>query len=151
MVAISQLNVEAANVFNIQWTAYMIFAVLIGGIGSIEGPIIGSIIFIVLQQTLSQYNAWYLVLLGSLAIVMAIWVRGGLWSFLTSKVPIHLFPVQYLWRNEEGATMRQGVSRLIFGPVKTAPPTLARSSPAGPPRPPRLPSQETPPPSRNEP
>jgi branched-chain amino acid transport system permease protein len=151
MVAISQLNVEAATVFNIQWTAYMIFAVLIGGIGSIEGPIIGSIIFIVLQQTLSQYNAWYLVLLGSLAIVMAIWVRGGLWSFLTSKVPIHLFPVQYLWRNEEGATMRQGVSRLIFGPVKTAPPTLARSSPAGPPRPPRLPSQETPPPSRNEP
>lgn len=119
MVAISQLNVQAANVFNVQWTAYMIFAVLIGGIGSIEGPIIGSIVFIVLQQTLAQYNAWYLIGLGSLAIIMAIWVQGGAWSVITSKVPIQLFPVRYLWRNLDGETERHGVMRWLVGPVKT--------------------------------
>jgi branched-chain amino acid transport system permease protein len=128
MVAISQLNVQAANVFNIQWTAYMIFAVLIGGIGSIEGPIVGSIVFIVLQQTLAQYNAWYLIILGSLAIVMAIWVRGGLWSLLTSKLPVHLFPVQYLLRNEPNATLRRGLPRLLAGPVKAPPSTRSRSN-----------------------
>jgi branched-chain amino acid transport system permease protein len=121
MVAISQLNVEAANVFNVQWTAYMIFAVLIGGIGSIEGPIVGSIVFIVLQQTLAQYNAWYLILLGAVAIVMAIWVRGGIWGTLTRIVPLHLFPVRYLWRNEQGQVTRSGLARHILGPVKQSP------------------------------
>jgi branched-chain amino acid transport system permease protein len=119
MVAISQLNVQAANVFNVQWTAYMIFAVLIGGIGSIEGPIIGSVIFIVLQQTLAQYNAWYLIGLGSVAIVMAIWVRGGIWSFVTSRVPVQLFPVGYLWRNRDDEIERHGVMRVLLGAVKT--------------------------------
>jgi branched-chain amino acid transport system permease protein len=119
LVAISQLNVQSANVFNVQWTAYMIFAVLIGGIGSIEGPIIGSVIFIVLQQTLAQYNAWYLIGLGSVAIVMAIWVRGGVWSLLTSKIPVQLFPVGYLWRNRDGESERHGVRRLLLGPIKT--------------------------------
>lgn len=131
MVAISQLNVQAANVFNIQWTAYMIFAVLIGGIGSIEGPIIGSVIFIVLQQALAQYNAWYLIGLGSVAIVMAIWVRGGVWSFLTAKVPVQLFPVSYLWRNRDGETERHGMMRLLIGPVKTGPAAAAATSSGG--------------------
>ncbi|HVC22421.1 MAG TPA: branched-chain amino acid ABC transporter permease [Candidatus Dormibacteraeota bacterium] len=100
IIAISQLDVQAANVFDIQWTAYMIFAVLIGGMGTVEGPIIGSIVFIVLQQTLSQYNGWYLVLVGALAMAVAIWVRGGLWGFWTSRSSFRLFSVGYYLNGE---------------------------------------------------
>ncbi|MGA7362443.1 MAG: branched-chain amino acid ABC transporter permease [Candidatus Dormiibacterota bacterium] len=95
VIAISQLDVQAVNVFNIQWTAYMIFAVLIGGMGSIEGPLIGAIIFIVLQQTLSQFNGWYLVLVGALAMVVAIWVRGGIWGFWADRSSFRIFSVGY--------------------------------------------------------
>ena len=95
IIAISQLEVEPGNVFNVQWTAYMIFAVLIGGLGTIEGPVIGAIIFFVLQQTLANYDVWYLIILGSVAMAMAIWVRQGLWGLVISRVPVHFFPVGY--------------------------------------------------------
>ncbi|MGO8264512.1 branched-chain amino acid ABC transporter permease, partial [Rhizobium ruizarguesonis] len=32
------------------WTAYVIFIVVIGGIGTIEGPILGVLVFFVLQN-----------------------------------------------------------------------------------------------------
>jgi hypothetical protein len=42
----------------------MIFATIIGGMGTIEGPILGTIIFFVLQQTLASYGTWYFIILG---------------------------------------------------------------------------------------
>jgi branched-chain amino acid transport system permease protein len=94
LLAISQLNVQATNVYSVQWSAYMIFVVLIGGIGTLEGPIIGTIVFFVLQQTLSQYGAWYLIVLGSVAVVMAVWARQGLWGLL-DRWGVRIFPVGY--------------------------------------------------------
>ena len=66
--------------FSVQWTAEMAFAVIIGGIGTIEGPIVGTIVYMVLQQTLQSYNAWYLIVLGIVAIVIALFARRGLWG-----------------------------------------------------------------------
>jgi branched-chain amino acid transport system permease protein len=94
LLAISQLNVQPNNVYGVQWSAYMIFVVLIGGIGTLEGPIIGTIVFFVLQQTLADQGAWYLIILGSLAVVMAVWARRGLWGLL-DRWGLRLFPVGY--------------------------------------------------------
>ena len=41
----------------VDWTAYVIFIVVIGGIGTIEGPIIGVIVFLVLQNLLADHGA----------------------------------------------------------------------------------------------
>lgn len=130
MIAISQLNVEPGNVFSVQWTAYMIFAGLIGGYGTIEGPVIGAIVFIVLQQTLAQYNAWYLIILGAVAVVMAVWARRGLWGLFTARVPLHLFPVGYYVHLDPGVTERHGVLRWLLGPARI--PRAAVKSPAAP-------------------
>lgn len=94
LLAISQLNVQPNNVYDVQWSAYMIFIVLIGGIGTLEGPIVGTIVFFVLQQTLANQGVWYLIILGSLAVVMAVWVRRGLWGLL-DRWGLRLFPVGY--------------------------------------------------------
>jgi branched-chain amino acid transport system permease protein len=94
LLAISQLNVQPNNVYGVQWSAYMIFVVLIGGIGTLEGPIIGTIVFFVLQQTLANDGAWYLIIVGSIAVVMAVWVRQGLWGLL-DRWGLRLFPVGY--------------------------------------------------------
>jgi branched-chain amino acid transport system permease protein len=94
LVAISQLNVQAQNVYGVQWSAYMIFVVLIGGIGTLEGPIIGTIVFFVLQRTLADYGGWYLIIVGSLAVVMAMFMRHGLWG-IAARFGIKLFPVGY--------------------------------------------------------
>ncbi|HEY1331760.1 MAG TPA: branched-chain amino acid ABC transporter permease [Actinomycetota bacterium] len=98
LLAVSQRFVQPGSVFSVQWSAEMIFVTVIGGIGSIEGPIIGTIVFFVLQQTLSQYGAWYLIILGSVAIVVAIWAPRGLWGLVERRLNLRLFPVGfYLW------------------------------------------------------
>ena len=101
VLAIQQLQVVpdgSGGVFSVQWTAEMAFAVIIGGIGTIEGPILGTIVYMVLQQTLQSYNAWYLIVLGIVAIAIALFARRGLWGTLDERFNIRLFPVGYhLW------------------------------------------------------
>jgi branched-chain amino acid transport system permease protein len=101
VLAIQQLQVvpgTSGGVFSVQWTAEMAFAVIIGGIGTIEGPIIGTAVFIILQQTLESYNAWYLIILGLVAIIIAIFFRRGLWGTLDEKLNIDPLPTgYYLW------------------------------------------------------
>jgi branched-chain amino acid transport system permease protein len=98
LLIISQLNVEPTAAFSVSWSAQMIFATIIGGIGTIEGPIIGAIIFYVLQQTLASYGTWYFIILGLVAIAVAIWARRGLWGLLTDRLNLRIFPVgYYLW------------------------------------------------------
>ena len=95
ILIISQLFVQPTAVFSVQWSAYMIFVALIGGLGSIEGPIVGTVIFFLLQQTLADRGAWYLIILGSLAVVMAMWVPRGIWGIVTRRFDLRLFPVGY--------------------------------------------------------
>ena len=101
VLAIQQLQVVpggSGGVFSVQWTAEMAFAVIIGGIGTIEGPILGTVLYMVLQQTLQSYNAWYLIVLGIVAVAIAIFARRGLWGTLDDRFNVRLFPVGYhLW------------------------------------------------------
>jgi branched-chain amino acid transport system permease protein len=101
LLAISQLQVEPGAVFSVQWTAEMAFATIIGGLGTIEGPIIGTAVFMVLQQTLASYNAWYLIVLGLVAIVVALFARRGLWGLVDTHLNVRLFPVGYWVRLED--------------------------------------------------
>jgi branched-chain amino acid transport system permease protein len=78
----------------LDWTAMVIFIVVIGGIGSIEGPIVGVIVFFVMQDQLAAFGPWYLMLLGALAIVVMLFFRKGLWGTFADKYDLHLFPVR---------------------------------------------------------
>ena len=77
----------------LDWTAMVIFIVVIGGIGSIEGPIVGVIVFFVMQDQLAGFGPWYLMLLGALAIVVMLFFRKGLWGTFADRYDIHLFPI----------------------------------------------------------
>jgi branched-chain amino acid transport system permease protein len=112
LLAISQLQVQPSAVFSVQWTAEMAFVTIIGGLGTIEGPIVGTAVFIVLQQTLASYNAWYLIILGVVAIAVALFARRGLWGLVDSRLHLRLFPVGY-WLRLNGEAQRTN-SRLAL-------------------------------------
>lgn len=95
LLIISQLNVQAGSVFSVQWSAYMIFVAVIGGLGTIEGPILGTVIFFALQQTLAERGAWYLVVVGGLAVLIAMYAPQGLWGLVSERFDLRLFPVGY--------------------------------------------------------
>jgi branched-chain amino acid transport system permease protein len=95
VLAISQPFVQPGNAFSINWAAEMLFVSMIGGLGTIEGPIIGCVIFFVLQQWLQNLGAWYLIIFGSLAVVIALWLPKGIWGALRERTHFELLPVGY--------------------------------------------------------
>ena len=76
------------------WTAYVIFIVVIGGIGTIEGPILGVLIFFLLQSIFADYGSWYLMILGLIGIAVMLFAPRGLWGLISEKSGIQLFPVR---------------------------------------------------------
>ena len=82
-----------AQIFSVSYSAFMIFMVLIGGIGTIEGPIIGALIYYIMDYYFSQLGLWYLVVLGVLAVLVTLFLPKGIWGELSSRFNISLFPV----------------------------------------------------------
>jgi branched-chain amino acid transport system permease protein len=117
VLAIRQLQVQPGAVFSIQWTAEMAFATVIGGLGTIEGPILGTAVYMVLQQTLQSYNAWYLIALGLVAMIVVLVARRGLWGLADDYLHVRLFPVGYwLWTPDALAGRRSWLRPRPEGP-----------------------------------
>ena len=76
------------------WTAYVIFIVVIGGIGTIEGPIVGVLVFFLLQSLLADFGSWYQLTLGVLAVAIMLVAPRGLWGLLSERTGLHLFPIR---------------------------------------------------------
>ena len=91
---LGNLRISPDAAFTVNWTAFSIFIVMIGGIGTIEGPIIGVVLFYLLNKFLSDYGTWYLVGLGLLAIVVTIRFPRGLWGYIAGRYDLRFFPVQ---------------------------------------------------------
>ena len=66
------LTFQPKAYFSPQWTAYMIFMVLVGGIGTFEGAILGAVIFFAIETWFGDMGVWYLVGLGATALVFAL-------------------------------------------------------------------------------
>jgi len=91
---VGNLRISPDAAFSVNWTAFAIFMVVIGGIGRIEGPIIGALIFWALNKFFSDYGTWYLLGLGMMAIVVTIYFKQGLWGFVQQRYGLSLFPTQ---------------------------------------------------------
>ena len=89
------LYVEPSSIFGPQYSVYMLFMVLVGGVGTIEGPIIGALVLFALQETLSADGAWYLVIVGGLAVAATLVASRGLWGLVSERFGWSLLPVGY--------------------------------------------------------
>jgi branched-chain amino acid transport system permease protein len=91
---LGNLRISPDAAFSVNWTAFAIFMVVIGGIGHIEGPLVGTLIFWALDQVASDYGAWYLIGLGLVAIVVTIRFERGLWGWARERWGWELFPTR---------------------------------------------------------
>ena len=73
----------------------MLFMALVGGLGTFEGPIIGAIVFFVLEDRFGATGVWYLVGLGVAATLFSLLLPRGLWGTLEDRYGIQLMPVGY--------------------------------------------------------
>jgi branched-chain amino acid transport system permease protein len=89
------LFIEPTSIFSVNYSAYMIFMVLVGGLGTFEGPIIGAIVFYIIQNQFSSDGTWYLVALGGTAIAFALFLPRGLWGELEARTGLRFMPLGY--------------------------------------------------------
>jgi branched-chain amino acid transport system permease protein len=95
LIFLQKIRISPDTAFSVNdWTAFVIFISVIGGIGRIEGPIIGTVIFLLLRQTLADLGAIYLLILGAVAIAVMLWAPKGLWGIVADRFGWQVFPLQ---------------------------------------------------------
>jgi len=94
MIFLQKMTITPVSGFSMNnWTVNVIFMTVIGGIGRVEGPIIGAVIFFVLREMLADLGSVYPVLLGLTAIVVMLWAPKGIWGYLADRHGWQIFPL----------------------------------------------------------
>jgi len=88
------LRIAPASAFDLGWVVAAIFMVVIGGIGTLEGPIVGAAVFFFLRWLLSDYGSWYWLVMGGVAIVVMVFFPKGLWGSIQQRWGVQVFPLQ---------------------------------------------------------
>jgi branched-chain amino acid transport system permease protein len=94
LVAVNSLRVQPDAVFSVDWTTTMLFIVLIGGLASLEGSILGAIVLFAAQQMFADQGTWYLVGLGTAVVLIALYLPRGGWVAIT-RDRLSLFPLRH--------------------------------------------------------
>ena len=95
LIFLQKLRISPDAAFSVNdWTAFVIFITVIGGIGRIEGPIVGTLVFFALRQTLAELGTIYLLVLGAIAIVIMLAAPKGIWGFIAERLGWQLFPLE---------------------------------------------------------
>jgi branched-chain amino acid transport system permease protein len=94
LIFLQKLRISPDTAFSVNdWTAFVIFIVVIGGIGRIEGPIVGTIVFFILRESFADLGALYLLILGVVAIAVMLLAPKGLWGPIADRLGWQLLPL----------------------------------------------------------
>lgn len=91
---LSALRISPSAGFDPNWSSICIFIVMVGGIGSIEGPLIGALLYFAADRLFGRFGATYMVVLGLMTLCMALFARGGLWGLWCKRVDAPWFPLR---------------------------------------------------------
>jgi branched-chain amino acid transport system permease protein len=104
LVYVTKLRISPDAAFDINWTVVMIFTVVIGGIGTIEGPIFGALVFQGMRSEFADFGSYYLMGLGALAIAVMLFFPAGLWGALSERFGWRLFPTRRRLITRDGSS-----------------------------------------------
>lgn len=82
----SVFHVEPGGAFDPNWMVIMLFVVIIGGVGTIEGPIVGTALYFLLRAWFSGTGNLYLMFLGAAAVVTMMFASKGLWGLVRARI-----------------------------------------------------------------
>lgn len=100
----TSITFQPKTYFSVQWSAYMIFMVLVGGIGTYEGPILGAVLFFAIETFFGAQGVVYLIGLGATAVLFALLMPRGIWGEIEHRYGIRLLPIGYRVKFRGSAT-----------------------------------------------
>ena len=64
--------------FGVSWTVSAVFICIIGGTGTVSGPLAGSCVYVLLREFLAHYPGWSNIMLGIITIVVILFLPEGI-------------------------------------------------------------------------
>jgi len=86
--------IQPHEAFSIGWSVKFIFIVIIGGIGTVAGPIVGTFIYVFLSQWLAAYFSVSMIILGAIAIAVILLAPKGIMGTVEEKLGIRILSPQ---------------------------------------------------------
>jgi len=93
---LNAIFIQPFEAFGIGWTVKLLFIVIIGGIGTVEGPVVGAILFVLLQQFLAEHVGYNLIILGTVTLGVILIAPRGIVGALQKRFGIERLPVSRL-------------------------------------------------------
>lgn len=94
VVYLNTIFIQPFEAFGIGWTVNLLFIVIIGGMGTVEGPVLGSVMFVLLQQFLAEYVGYNLIILGTITIITILMAPRGIMGTLQERFRIVFLPIR---------------------------------------------------------
>jgi branched-chain amino acid transport system permease protein len=91
---LNTIFIQPFEAFGIGWTVKLLFIAIIGGLGTVTGPIAGAVVYVVLQQYLSEYVGFNLIILGAITILVLFFAPKGLVGTLQEKFGFEILPIR---------------------------------------------------------
>lgn len=103
VILLNTTSTTSGSAFSVlRWTALVIFIVVIGGVGSPIGPIIGVLVFWLIDEQLADAENWRFIILGGVAALMAMFAPSGINGLIQKWRPFQLFPVRRMLVVDDG-------------------------------------------------
>lgn len=83
LVALQKSSIEPVSAFSLTFTLDMIVATVIGGLGTLSGPILGAVVVYVVRQRLQDQDNWATFINGALILLVIRFAPGGLGGVIT--------------------------------------------------------------------
>jgi len=105
VILLAKLRITPDSAFSLfDWTAFTIFIVVIGGIGRLEGPVVGTIVFFGMRVLLADFGPAYLIVLGVLGIAVMMFAPRGMWGAVHARTGLSALPVNWPFQHSRKQT-----------------------------------------------
>jgi len=92
---LSVLYVEPSGGFDIDWQIKILFIVIVGGAGTLEGPVLGTLVYFGLRELFRDAGDLYLIFQGATAMIVMLLAPSGIWGSIQSRTRWRLFPIRW--------------------------------------------------------
>jgi len=92
---LSVLYVDPSGGFDIDWQIKLLFIVIVGGAGTLEGPVLGTLIYFGLRELFRDAGDLYLIFQGATAMIVMLLAPSGIWGSIQARTNWRLFPIRW--------------------------------------------------------
>jgi branched-chain amino acid transport system permease protein len=93
LITIQTPFIQPNAAFSIQWSAAASFMVVVGGLGTVEGPLLGAAVYVILQDRLGATGPVHMIVLGAVSVIVMLVEPRGLAGVMRARLGWTWFPI----------------------------------------------------------